>query len=313
MRYAHYQIAASQYLRRRVQFTTSIEAITLSPGDVISVSQKMIGVGFGYGGKISSNSVIGGSAANAAQAHLEYFTEPTLPSFFTFFTANTDPLALRIFRQVSDRVDLYLIDDDDYDLITTVKTIQATANSTITSNANVNFGIDQANVKVTHQFNVVTKVFDAFSKFPANAAPVRGDLWMLGEMSTPTDVYTNKAGKLFKITALTKTDEHEVQIEGIEYVSNVYTDSDTFIDYTPTAYTDITSPFIPPPAPDFILKPIPRRTSDGSITVDVLVDTFTEKQDYRLNIATDYFVSLPDVYTKSSKCYFCSRHSSNNI
>ena len=58
LRFAHYQLAASQYLRRKVEFTTSIEAINLTPGDVISVSQQQIGIAFGYGGRITANSFI---------------------------------------------------------------------------------------------------------------------------------------------------------------------------------------------------------------------------------------------------------------
>ena len=79
---------------------------------------------------------------------------------------------------------------------------------------------------------------------------------MVGEMVNPgtinlndsADVYTNKAGKLFIVTGINRTEDHEVQIEAIEYVSNVFVDSDEFIDYTPTAYTDILSPFTPPTA-----------------------------------------------------------------
>ena len=303
LRYAHYHIAASRYLRRRCEFTTSIEAINLAPGDVISVSQKMNGLGFGFGGRIRANSVVTGSGVNKAQTFFEYFTEPTIPS--TFFSANTNPLAMRIYKQDSDRIDLYLLSNVNYDLITTQQSIAATTNTNLLSNANVNFGIDAANVTVTHMYNVVTQKFDAFSAWPANVAPVKNDIWMVGEIinpgvptSTTADVYTNKAGKLFKVTGIERTDEHEIGIEAIEYISNVYVDSDTFIDYTPTAYTDILSPFTPPPAPQFKLQPIPRRTADGSVLIDVHVDVFTERQDYPLQLHTDFFTSFPAVTQK---------------
>ena len=75
-------------------------------------------------------------------------------------------------------------------------------------------------------------------------APEKGDLWSFGEIANSGDFYTNKAGKLFKITAIERTSkEEEVTISATEYISNVYIDSDTFIDYTPTAYTDIISPY----------------------------------------------------------------------
>lgn len=305
LRYAQYHIAASRYLRRRVEFITSIEAINIAPGDVISVSQKQGGFGLGFGGRIRANSNIsGGGNTHLQNVHFEYFTEPTIPS--TFFTANTGAVAMRLYKTTSDRVDLYLLSNSDFSLITTQKSVQATSNSTITSNANVNFGIDAADVKVTHMFNVVTKSFDAISNFPANAVPTKGDIWMAGEMANPgtpglaesSDVYTNKAGKLFKVTGINRTEEHEIQIEAIEYVSNVFVDSDEFIDYTATAYTDILSPFTPPPAPNFQLLPLPRRTADGSVVIDIQIDPFTDRTDYPLNISTDYFVSLPDVTQK---------------
>ena len=308
LRYAHYQIAASRYLRRRVEFTTSIEAISLAPGDVISVSQKQTGIGFGFGGKVReiSNLNVGGNA-HVQNVYLEYFTEPPLTS--TTFSANTKPLALRIFSQSSDEVDLYLIDNQKFKVFTTTKDIPnvtSNASQVITTNANVTVGGDFVDVRVTHRYNVVTQFFDAYSGFTAaNALPTKGDLWMLGEMNNPgvpgssvADLYTNKAGKLFKVTSLQRTDDHEVQIEATEYISNVYVDADTFIDYTPTAYTDIISPFTPPPAPSFSLSVFPRRLSDGSVTVDLSIDSSTELLNYGVKTATDYFVSQPTTLQK---------------
>ena len=293
LRFAHYQLAASQYLRRKVEFTTSIEAINLTPGDVISVSQQQIGIAFGYGGRITANSLIAQSNAAGKEVYLEYFTAPTLPS--TFFTANSKPLALRIFRQISDRVDLYLISNTTYELITTKDSVQATSNTYITSNANVNFGIDLANITVLSQFNTVTKDFAAsFSGFAANSAPVKGDLWMLGEINTPDDIYTNKAGKLFKITTVNRTEDQEIQISAMEYVPNVYVDSDEFIDFTPTGYTDTISPFVRPPIPEFDIRQLRRRTGDGSVVVDLLINPFTERLNYPLKFSTEYQVALPD-------------------
>ena len=54
---------------------------------------------------------------------------------------------MRIYKTNSDRVDLYLIANNEFELITTQTSKQATSNSTITSNANVNFGIDAAYLK----------------------------------------------------------------------------------------------------------------------------------------------------------------------
>ena len=204
-------------------------------------------------------------------------------------------MALRIFRQISDRVDLYLVSNTTYELITTKDSVQATSNTYITSNANVNFGIDLANITVLSQFNTVTKDFAAsFSGFAANAAPVKGDLWMLGEINAPDDIYTNKAGKLFKITSLNRNEDQEILISAMEYVPNVYVDSDEFIDFTPTGYTDTISPFVRPPIPEFDIRQLRRRTGDGSVVVDLLINPFTERLNYPLKFSTEYQIAEPD-------------------
>ena len=78
-------------------------------------------------------------------------------------------------------------------------------------------------------------------------------------------------------------------------IVNGNVDSDTFIDYTPTAYTDITSSFSPPPTPEFILRPLPVQEPDGSVTLDLIIDTYTSKSGYPPAVSTDYFVSQPSV------------------
>ena len=83
----------------------------------------------------------------------------------------------------------------------------------------------------------------------------------MGEWNTQyesPDIYQAQTDKLFKITSLGREPEtEEVNVSAIEYVSNVYVDSDTFIDYTPTAYLDTKSPLIAPPAPVFNLRTVP--------------------------------------------------------
>ena len=61
LRFAQYQIAASKYQRRNVTFTTSTDALTLAPGDVVSVAQQLSGIAYGFSGKISANSAVAGS------------------------------------------------------------------------------------------------------------------------------------------------------------------------------------------------------------------------------------------------------------
>jgi len=280
LRFAQYQIAASKYQRRNVTFTTSTDALTLAPGDVISVAQQQSGIAYGYSGKISANSAVA-EAANG-NVFLEHFTSPSLLT--TNFTANTGALALRIVKLNADRVDLYLLSNSDFAL----------------SNVDVSSGFDRAEVNVIARFNNKTKAFETISNFAsADIAPSKGDLWSFGEIANASQYYTSKAGKLFKVTSIDREpDEESVTISGIEYISNVYVDSDTFIDYTPTAYTDIVSPLSQPPAPVFNFKAVPRQRIDGSVRVDGEIELRNELIGYNQDLRTEFFVSKPDVATK---------------
>jgi len=280
LRFAQYQIAASTFQRRNVTFTTSSDALNLAPGDVISVAQQQSGIAYGYSGKLFQDSNLLLQTGNS-NIYLEHFTSPAITS--SLFTANTGPIALRVIKMDSDRIDLYILSDSDF---------------TLTATDNVSTGIDQARVKVVQRFNPINKRFDNYSTFTANNLPKQGDLWSLGEIENPGDYYTNKAGKLFKITSMTREpQDEEVTISGIEYISNVYVDSDTFIDYTPTAYTDILSPLTVPPVPIVNFRPVPRRTLDGSVVVDGIIEESTESLGYNQDFRTEFFLATPDADT----------------
>jgi len=275
LRFAQYQIAASRYQRRTINFVTSTEALSLSPGDLISVSQNMTGINFGYGGKIHANA---STDADSANVLLEHFTEPTLAS--TTFTANSDPLALRIISLNNDRIDLYIIDN---------------AAFILTSTDNVSTGFDLANVSVVGRFNPITKAIDSYTTFTANNVPTKGDLWSIGEWKNPGDFYTNKAGKLFKLTDISRDpDKEKITIGAIEYISNIYIDSDTFIDYTPTPYTDIISTLSTPPVPEFNFTTRPVRNYDGSIRQDGVVEITTEREDFNQLFKTEFQIAQPE-------------------
>ena len=281
LRFAQYQIAASKYQRRNVTFTTSTDALTLAPGDVVSVAQQLSGIAYGFSGKISANSDSTGSGSNA-NVFLEHFTSPSLAS--TNFTANSGPLALRIIKLKDDKVDLYLVSNTRFAL----------------SNVDVSSGFDRGEINVIAKFNKQSKQFQNITNFtPVASAPEKGDLWSFGEIENPGDFYTNKAGKLFKVTSIDReTESEDVTISGIEYISNVYVDSDTFIDYTPTAYTDIISPLSQPPAPIFNFNAVPKQRLDGSIRVDGEIQIRNELIGYNQDLRTEFFVSRPDVATR---------------
>ena len=81
---------------------------------------------------------------------------------------------------------------------------------------------------------------------------------------------------------------------------NVYVDSDTFIDYKPTAYTDIQSAFTVPPPPNFQFQAVPRTLADGSVVVDGRITESTERDGFGLTFAGEFFVSRPDSFDASS-------------
>ena len=286
LRYAQYHIAAAKYLRRKIDFITGLDALMLAPGDVISIAQRQIGIAFGYGGKLARDS---NTTSGHANLMLEHFTVPSITS--SVFTANTHPLALRVIQLDSERIDLYTVDVGS-------GRGEGTGKFAVLSTGNVSAGADLIEVRLRRRYDPITKTLSAFDAFTANNLPKRGDLWSLGEWNTQYEspnIYQAQTDKLFKITSIGREPEtEEVSVSAIEYVSNVYVDSDTFIDYTPTAYLDTKSPLIAPPAPVFNLRTVPTREQDGSVRVDLIVENFSEDLNYGLNFETEYFVSLPD-------------------
>ena len=272
LRYAQYHIAASKFVKRVVSFTTSSEGLNLAPGDVISVSQNQTGINFGFGGKVSANA----STSGDANVILEHFTQPTIQS--TTFTSNTNPLALRVIQVENDRIDLYIVSNSAF-------TLEATDN--------VSIGSDLVEMKIIGRFNPITKSIDSVSSFLANNVPVRGDLWSFGEWVNTGDFYTNKAGKLFTVAELERESDGDVNVIAKEYISNVYIDSDSFIDYTPTAYTDIESPYSAPPPPLFDVQKQVRRLGDGTVVFDAKIDNNTDRLGYLQNYQTQYSISQP--------------------
>ena len=274
LRFAQYQIAASKYQRRSVNFTTSTDALALAPGDVISVSQQLTGIAYGYSGKIHADSAL--AVASNSNIFLEHFTSPSLAS--TLFTANTGPLALRVIKMKDDKIDLYLLSNTAFELSKT---------------DNVSTGVDLVELNAIAKFNKNTKQFTSITNFSVDA-PEAGDLWSFGEIENPNNFYSSKAGKLFKITSIDRQEDNEVNIGALEYISNVFVDSDDFIDYTPTAYTDIISPLSVPPAPYFTFSAQPTRRSDGTVAVDGVLDFRNELLGYNQDLRTEYFISRPD-------------------
>jgi hypothetical protein len=277
MRAAQYQLAATKYIRRSITFGTGTEALYLSPGDVIAVASQGTGIAYGFGGKVIANSAIGyGSDTNVT---LEHFTVPSLTN--STFTANTDPLALRIIRMDSDQMDIFLISNTNFELFNT---------------GNVSSGSDTANVRIMSKYDPIAKTISSIGSggLQEGIAPRKGDLWSLGEFEHTDNSYSNKSGKLFKISDIGREPEDESFIIGaVEYISNIYVDSDTFINYEPTAYTDIESSLTTPPTPIINFKATPRRRIDGSVAVDGIIEERNDRVGYGQSFKTIYEVSRP--------------------
>ena len=55
-------IAASKFVRRKIGFETDTSALSLVPGDLIAVQQRLAGTAWGFGGRVRANSALRGSS-----------------------------------------------------------------------------------------------------------------------------------------------------------------------------------------------------------------------------------------------------------
>jgi hypothetical protein len=273
LRLAQYLIAESKYSRRKIGFKTGIEASDIVPGSIISVSQRASSVSWGFGGIVSNT-----SGASSSRVYLEHIGNPPISSIF--FTANTKPLALRIASGNSSLIDTYIISNTVYSL---------------SSTSNVSGGAEVIGVRVLSKYSHPSKSFTAYSgSWGANHIPSRHDIWTLGEINDPTNIYTSLSDKLFKVINVKRDKDETVFIEGREYISNVYIDSDRIINYKPLAYTDFYTPLKSPPVPNFSLRTVPKRDFDGSVYTDIEINSYTDLTGYTGGIQTEFYHSKPN-------------------
>ena len=252
--------------------------------DVPDSSAAIADAAYIWGAQLEANSSATAYIKTPATAiFLEHYTIPPLSN--EVFTQNTYPLSLRVLNQVSDRLETYIISN----------TAFTTSNS-----VNVYNSVDLATVNVLSRYNKTSRVYEDISTtgLTANVMPKAGDLWSLGQIQNPANFYSNMADKLFKVTNIRRdTKAEEIEITAIEYISDVYIDSDTFINYQPTAYTDIPSAFSTPPTPDFTLTAVPRTKLDGTVVVDGAISTNTQRLGYGPKFETEYYISTPSDVT----------------
>ena len=295
MRYAQYLIAASKFIRRKIGFETDSSALTLSPGDLVAVQQKIIGTAYGFGGRVSGNSALRGSsvtqptnpllAISYANVRLEHFTVPGISE--STFTANTLPMGLRVFNNRTDEISLYMLSNTAANT-----TVGGSGDASANIVSNVVTGSDFIQVRAIKYFDLKTKTWNSNFAWSSNTRPSIGDYWNLGEIN-PNNFYRDTTDKLFKVSGISRDEEEKVTVTAAEYIANVFIDSDTAINYTPVRYVDTFSPLVPPPTPDFKLIPQPHNLPDGTVVTDIEVSDATNVSGYPIAIKTVYEYATP--------------------
>ena len=158
--------------------------------------------------------------------------------------------------------------------------------------SNVVTGSDFIQVRALKYYDLKTKTWNSNFAWTSNTIPAVGDSWNLGEIN-PDNFYRDTTDKLFKIGNITRDEEERVTVIASEYIANVFTDSDTAINYTPVRYIDTFSPLVPPPTPDFNLIPQPHNLPDGTIVTDIEVSDATNVAGYPIAIKTVYEYATP--------------------
>jgi hypothetical protein len=260
LRLGAYHLNTSRNSKRRVQFSTSHEASDLEIGDIISVSNKISGLSYGFGGQIFSNSSVGSGTVS-----LEYYGYPEITS--NVFTANSNPIVLKVFNQRNNKLEYYITNNS-----ASFSSTGATAS-----------GSDVIEVTISSRLNPITKTFEANSEFSIETAPAKNDLWALGEIN-PSNIQEDTGGKLFKIEAIT-FNEDTIDIAATEYNSEIIANLDNSIGYSQGRLIGNQN-YITPPVPVLNLKSIPAKTNEGIISYNMLISTTTDSTDYSVPITT---------------------------
>ena len=247
-RYAQYLLASFKYLRRKVSFSTSSECEDLKPGSIVSISTQNASLNLGYNGIVQDASSIGSS--NVRLQHVAY---PSISE--QVISSNNLPLVLRHFSNKSNKGSLYLVSNTSY---------------SIDNTGNSYSGNDYVEVVVDSIWNPHIRQFEAFSGFNSFNNPEPNDPWSFGEMN-PSNYYSTSSDKLFRLDSIAFNEEGAASITATEYVSNIYVDSDTIINYEPTPRKVLVNPFIKPPPPVVSITASPFASASGAVTTTIFV------------------------------------------
>ena len=226
LRFCQYQVASSRYQRRNIKFTTGPEAINLSIGDPIAVSILETGVSYGYGGRLASSIEWGQFTGTI---NLEYFTSPPLTEEFFAEIDSSSALILKITSLDNDKTEYYEVIE--YALQTSLQF----------NTGNASFGIGLVNdLEISRIINPITGSRTIYPLPSSGLRPTfeKGDIWTLGIISASNYTrHEDYSDKLFKIIGIEKDlEEFTIDISAEEYISNLFSDSDKYIQYNPPNY-----------------------------------------------------------------------------
>jgi hypothetical protein len=262
IRLGKYLLDSNSLLKRKVQFTAFADASDLEIGDVISVAQQLSSTPYGYGGVVHSNSASGNSSVR-----VEHYTSPAMTE--AIFTANTLPVSLKIFKQATNDIDYYLLSNTNYSFSTSSFT---------------HAGYDLLDINIVAKMNKVTRVFSSYTSFSESETPSTGDLWALGEID-PTNVFSQKADKLFKVDDLNILTNGRVNITATEYESSLLTQIDNSA-VSATSVTSLNLNYVTPPPPVLSLRSVPTRNKEGIIAYSAVVGASIDSSNYYVPVST---------------------------
>ena len=253
-RYGQYLLASFKYQRRKVSFSTTSECEDLEPGSIIAISTQNPTLGLGYNGVVQED-----SAAGTSNIKLQHLSYPSIDS--SFFTANTLPVVLRHFSGKSNKNEIYLLSNTDYALASTGNTYS---------------GSDFIESSILEVWNPNIQSFETFNGFTSFNNPTTNDLWSMGAID-PDNYFSSSADKLFRVDTISFSDSGEASITATEYISEVYTDSDTLISYSTPPTKTVANPFAKPNPPKVSVSTTTVVTGSGAvqtiITVGVINNT----------------------------------------
>jgi len=215
---------------------------------------------YGYGGQIFSNSAVGSDTIN-----LEYLGYPELTS--SILASNTNPVALKVFNQRNNKLEYYITNNT----------------ASFISTGNTYVGSDVVQIAIQSRLNKNTNTFEANTALSIETAPIKGDIWALGEIN-PSNIQEDTSGKLFKVEAIT-VDTETISIAATEYNSSVIASIDEAPSYAQGKIIGNQN-YVTPPVPVLNLKSIPAKTNEGIVSYNMLISATTDSTDYSVPVTT---------------------------